>query len=651
MRLLREFCKIQRASTVVEFGMNIVCVFPGQGSQHVGMGGGLFEKYRKFTDQANEVLGYSIEELCLTDGEARLNLTQYTQPAMFVVNVLSYMEYLEDSGRKPDYLAGHSLGEYCALYAAGAYDFSVGLQIVKKRGEIMSRAMQGGGMAAILKINNKSVNRVLQELAIEELEIANINSNGQCVLSGPRDLLFSPQVENAFNFVGAHFVPLNVSGAFHSSYMQRAQDEFSSFIRNIEFNRLSIPVISNFTARPYLDNTICNYLEFQLSNPVRWYESISWLVSRGEMDVVELGPGKVLTNLCADILNDPLPISDDGPGNDYIDLLESHVSERPTNLVFMFGGQGTQYFQMGKELYHTDKIFRDTMDACSNIYQSEYGQSLIDVIYDEEKKNLKFDNILDTHPALFSIGYSLSHVLMQKGFMPSAVVGHSLGEYIAATISGVMSYEDAMRLVIYQSQLVREKCRGAIASILAPVNIYYQKEDLFGDVTLAGVNSRENFFISGSEDDLSRICEWLEEKESIMTIRLPVNYGFHSNLIDPIKHELIDLASSIHIKKPNISLYSCVTGRLLEKSNLHNYGSYLWDIVRGPVKFDFLIRSNFRGNSENFLVDLSASASLYSFLKQGEDEGFSCGYGYAINQFGNNSNSLANLVAQLHKVM
>src|SRR4051812_36667715 len=124
-------------------------VFPGQGSQRKGMGENLFDEFPELTKKADKILGYSIKELCLNDSDSKLNQTQYTQPALYVVNALSYQKKIKDEGKQPDYLAGHSLGEYNALQAAGIFSFEDGLKLVKKRGELMSQA-KNGGMAAIL---------------------------------------------------------------------------------------------------------------------------------------------------------------------------------------------------------------------------------------------------------------------------------------------------------------------------------------------------------------------------------------------------------------------------------------------------------------------------------------------------------------------
>lgn len=166
----------------------ITYVFPGQGSQQKGMGQGLFEQYQHLTDQADQILGYSIKKLCTEKGYFDVNHTQYTQPALYVVNALSYLKKLEETGGKPDFAAGHSLGEYNALFAAGAFDFGTGLKLVKKRGELMGR-ITGGGMAAVIGLDKEQVTAVLEEHHLHTIDVANENTPRQIVISGQKKIL------------------------------------------------------------------------------------------------------------------------------------------------------------------------------------------------------------------------------------------------------------------------------------------------------------------------------------------------------------------------------------------------------------------------------------------------------------------------------
>lgn len=271
-------------------------VFPGQGSQSQGMGGTLFDKFKELTHQADVILGYSIQDLCREDPQLRLNQTQYTQPAIYIVNALSYLNKISETEKKPDFVAGHSLGEYNALLAAGAFDFQTGLELVKKRGELMSHA-SGGGMAAVIGLHEEQIINVLNENNLSDICIANYNSPDQIVISGPKAEIEKSQAIFEKSTDLKLFILLKTSGAFHSRYMEDARKEFEVFITPFEFNDLEIPVISNVYAKPYQTSDIKRNLTEQISSPVKWTESIKYLMGIGEMEFEEIGTGRILTGL------------------------------------------------------------------------------------------------------------------------------------------------------------------------------------------------------------------------------------------------------------------------------------------------------------------------------------------------------------------
>jgi trans-AT polyketide synthase/acyltransferase/oxidoreductase domain-containing protein len=295
-----------------EGGINkmITYVFPGQGSQIKGMGGSLFDEFPEITAKANEILGYSIKELCLQDINRQLGQTQYTQPALYTVNVLSYLKRVKEIGKKPDYVAGHSLGEYSALFAAGAFNFEIGLKLVKRRGELMSQ-VSSGGMAAVLGLKEEKVEEILRKHSINTIEVANYNTPTQIVFSGPSADV--EKVAGLFESAGAMYIPLNVSGAFHSRYMDGAQRKFEEYLDKFQLLELSMPVISNVHARPYKPGELKENLVGQITHSVRWTESIRYLMGLGEMEFEEIGPGDVLTKLVQKIReqSEPLVVTED----------------------------------------------------------------------------------------------------------------------------------------------------------------------------------------------------------------------------------------------------------------------------------------------------------------------------------------------------
>nr|5ZK4_A Chain A, DisD protein [Sorangium cellulosum]5ZK4_B Chain B, DisD protein [Sorangium cellulosum] len=280
-------------------------MFPGQGSQAKGMGRALFDAFPALTARADGVLGYSIRALCQDDPDQRLSQTQFTQPALYVVNALSYLKRREEEA-PPDFLAGHCLGEFSALFAAGVFDFETGLALVKKRGELMGDA-RGGGMAAVIGLDEERVRELLDQNGATAVDIANLNSPSQVVISGAKDEIARLQVP--FEAAGAKkYTVLRVSAAFHSRFMRPAMVEFGRFLEGYDFAPPKIPVISNVTARPCKADGIRAALSEQIASPVRWCESIRYLMGRGVEEFVECGHGIVLTGLYAQIRRDAQPL-------------------------------------------------------------------------------------------------------------------------------------------------------------------------------------------------------------------------------------------------------------------------------------------------------------------------------------------------------
>ena len=264
-------------------------MFPGQGAQRLGMGGELFGEFRELTEQADEVLGYSVAALCLNGPAARLALTRFTQPALYVVGALQYLKHRQTMPA-PDYVLGHSVAEYVALLAAEVFDFATGLHLVKTRGELMSQAA-GGGMAAVLGLDAAQVAAVLERHAPTQVFAANFNTPRQIVISGRRDEL--ERIEPAFLQAGAtYYKPLQVSGAFHTPFMAAARDAFRDFVRRTSFAAPTIPVISNVTGRPHAPDRIGDLMIEQITSPVRWSDSIRYLLAKGlaVSDFEEIGP-------------------------------------------------------------------------------------------------------------------------------------------------------------------------------------------------------------------------------------------------------------------------------------------------------------------------------------------------------------------------
>jgi trans-AT polyketide synthase/acyltransferase/oxidoreductase domain-containing protein len=264
------------------------------------MGAELFDRYLDWTAEADAILGYSIRQLCVEDPDSQLGLTQFTQPALYTVNALTYRARIDDGGATPDFVAGHSLGEYNALQAAGVFSFATGLQLVKQRGALMGQ-VSGGGMAAVIGLSPEQIQDVLGSTeAGRRIDVANFNSLDQTVIAGPKDDL--AVVKAQFEAAGVRaYIPLNVSAPFHSRYMREAQMTFASVLQHVDFAPPHIPVISNVSARPYEADLVRQTLSEQIGNSVRWLETMLFLLAQPEPTFEEVGPGSVLSKLLAAI--------------------------------------------------------------------------------------------------------------------------------------------------------------------------------------------------------------------------------------------------------------------------------------------------------------------------------------------------------------
>ena len=275
-------------------------VFPGQGSQAIGMGIDLLElpeAMAKF-EQAESILGWSVAEICQSQDD-KVSHTLYTQPCLYVVESI-LVDLLKATGQHPDYVAGHSLGEYSALYTSGVFSFEDGLRLIKRRAELMDSASDGM-MAALLGFD-----RAQLEMAIEQtpdVVLANDNNAGQVVISGTPEA-----VETILNQVKSkRAVRLNVSGAFHSPLMADAAAQFKTVLDAVPFESAQVPVLSNVDPTPSTDPAVLkDRLNRQMTGTVRWREISLQLPQEGVDRVVEVGPGKVLTGIikrtCPDLV-------------------------------------------------------------------------------------------------------------------------------------------------------------------------------------------------------------------------------------------------------------------------------------------------------------------------------------------------------------
>mgnify|MGYP001851778580 FL=1 len=271
-------------------------IFPGQGAQAAGMGKDFYEAYPKAAeiyDMASDLLKLDMKALCF-EGNDKLDLTEYTQAAL-VTTCLAMEKVLEEAGVKPDITAGLSLGEYCAIHAAGGMSAADAIRTVRERGILMQDTVPAGegGMAAVLGMEAAAIEEGLQ--GIEGVWIANYNCPGQIVITGRKAAV--EKASQVLKEKGARRVlPLNVSGPFHSPMLEPAGEKLLETLNQVEFTPLQIPYVTNVTAEPVTDIRLTKeLLKQQVSSSVRWQQSMEYMLANGVDTFVEIGPGKTLT--------------------------------------------------------------------------------------------------------------------------------------------------------------------------------------------------------------------------------------------------------------------------------------------------------------------------------------------------------------------
>jgi malonyl CoA-acyl carrier protein transacylase len=618
------------------------------------MGGELFDRHQALVRRADEILGYSLRRLCLEDPDGVLGQTRYTQPALFAVSALSFIEKWDAGEPLPTIFAGHSLGEFNALFAAGAFDFETGIALVDRRGRLMTDAPRGA-MAAVIDLDQERVASLIAASRFDRIDQANINAADQIVISGDYDQIVA--CETLFTGAGGRFVRLNVSAAFHSRFMRDVEREYANFLAGFDLKPLEHPVIANRTARPYPKTGYRDLISEQISHPVRWYESMSWLLAQGLESFAEVGPGTVLSGLFAKIRRAPmtLPAAADAPSETASPTAPSIAgaevaaaeavapgvqAQAGPKIVFMYSGQGSQYYAMGKELYEHNPVFRAAMDDCDALYRAQTGRSMVVELYDAANRHRELSDIMLSHPALYSLGYALTQALIDAGIRPDAVLGYSLGEYVAATVSGAMRFEDALRMVMCQAELVRERASGGgMLSVMTPVEHLHRHPQLYAGCILASVNFDGNFVISGRIETLRALKRALDA-ESILSVLLPVEHSFHSPAMDAIEGEFRRFLAGVELGAPNLPAYSAMSATRVERFDTEHF----WNVIRRPVEFHKLV-GEISGSQTCRFIDLSPTGALSTFIKYGY--GGRVEHAASMNQFGRDVATLSKLRSEL----
>ncbi|WP_440109493.1 ACP S-malonyltransferase [Paenibacillus sp. QZ-Y1] len=315
---------------------NVALLFPGQGSQMVGMGKGFwnhFDVAKKLFEEASDAISIDLRKLCFEGSMDDLTMTMNAQPALLTVSVIAFQVYMQELGVEPAYLAGHSLGEYSALVCAGVLSFHDAIKLVRQRGIIMHNAdpHQQGTMAAISHIPLDTLQKICDEVSTSERPacVACMNTDQQFVISGHRHSI--QEIIKRTESMGTKHSYINVSGPYHSPMMQLAAEQFKVELEQYQYEHAKYPIISNVTAVPYQpDQSVVDYLNGQMTMPVRWSESMHYLVENGVTEVIELGSKHVLVSLMSKITKRIVPYSLNQPSDL---LMLTNTQERKNKLL------------------------------------------------------------------------------------------------------------------------------------------------------------------------------------------------------------------------------------------------------------------------------------------------------------------------------
>lgn len=307
-------------------------------------------------------------------------------------------------------------------------------------------------------------------------------------------------------------------------------------------------------------------------------------------------------------------------------------------IVFMFSGQGSQYYHMGNDLFENNPFFREQMLSLDKLVHRIIGESIIDQIYSKQKKKSDpFNRTLYTHPAIFMIEYVLTNTLIDKGIIPDYVLGASLGEFSSAACAGIMALEDIVDIILKQARSLESCPEGGMLAILEKPSLFYNKPLLYENSEMAAINFDSHFVISGRADNLNSIKSFLKRSNINYQI-LPVTQAFHSSLIESAAHFFIPCLAQKNYTVPKMKFISSVHGR----EEVLPAGIYFWDVVRKPIMFQEAIHTLEECGSYIY-IDLGPSGTLATFVKYNLSKDSDSKIFSIMTPFGNDLKNLQNL--------
>ncbi|WP_139488206.1 acyltransferase domain-containing protein [Brevibacillus dissolubilis] len=285
--------------------------------------------------------------------------------------------------------------------------------------------------------------------------------------------------------------------------------------------------------------------------------------------------------------------------------------------VFLFSGQGSQYYQMGKELFLTNQTFRKWMFKQNEIMYDLTGESLLNHLYDQKRmKSELFDNLTFSHPAIFMVEVALAQALIEGGRTPDYVAGTSLGEFASAVVAGVLEVDEVIRILTTQARMVTAHCPpGGMITIIDNPALFEQEPILHENSELASVNYHQSFVISGTDEGLAVIQRYLDQQEKLYQ-RLPVRFAFHASYLDVVKPFYLDTLQGLTLRKPQIPFVSSVTGGILDELPQ----DYFWEIARQPIRFPQAVQTLESIGSHDY-IDMGPSGTMKNFVHHNLPQG------------------------------